>query len=120
MVVVRKYMKLLVMEQSELVSKIYKKIFDEKQYEVDFAKNDSEFMNIFDNSYDYVVLDDSVPNLEENIRKIKPSQKILSLSQYIDSEGLPELKNTLDLIEKPFAILTMFGKLELESTNLGC
>jgi DNA-binding response OmpR family regulator len=120
MVVVRKYMKLLVMEQSELVSKIYKKIFDEKQYEADFAKNDSECLKVFDNSYDYVVLDDSVPNLEENIQKIKPSQKILSLSQYIDSEGLPELKNTLDLIEKPFAILTMFGKLELESTNLGC
>ena len=108
------------MEQSELVSKIYKKIFDEKQYEADFAKNDSECMKALDNSYDYVVLDDSVPNLEENIRKIKPSQKILSLSKYIDSEGFPELKDTIDLIEKPFAILTMFGKLELESTKLGC
>jgi DNA-binding response OmpR family regulator len=108
------------MEQSELVSRIYKKIFDEKQYEADFAKNDSECLEKFDKSYDYVVLDDSVSNLEENIRKIKPSQKILSLSQYIDSEGLPELKDTLDLIEKPFAILTIFGKLELESTKLGC
>jgi DNA-binding response OmpR family regulator len=115
-----KLMKLLVMEQSELVSKIYKKIFDEKQYEADFAKNDSECLKRFDKNYDYIVLEHSMPNLEENIRKIKPSQKILSLSQYIDSEGLPELKDTMDLIEKPFAILTMFGKLELESTNLGC
>ena len=113
-------MKLLVREQSELVSKIYKKIFDEKQYEADFAKNDSECLNIFDKNYDYVILEDSMPNLEENIRKIKPSQKILSLSEYIDSEGLPELKGTLDIIEKPFAILTMFGKLELESTKIGC
>jgi DNA-binding response OmpR family regulator len=112
-------MKLLVIEQSELVSKIYKKIFDEKQYEADFAKDNSACLKKVANNYDYVVLDKSVPNLEENIRKIKPSQKILSLSEHIDSEGLPELKDTLDIIEKPFAILTMFGKLELESANLG-
>ena len=112
-------MKLLVMEQSELVSKIYKKIFDEKQYEADFARDDSEFLKRFDNNYDYVVLEESVPNLEEKIRKIKPSQKILSLSQYIDSESPPELKDVISLIEKPFAILTMFGKLELESANIG-
>jgi len=35
-------MRLLVVEQNEFVSKIFKKIFDEKQYEADFVKNDSE------------------------------------------------------------------------------
>jgi DNA-binding response OmpR family regulator len=113
-------MKLLIMEQSELVSKIYKKIFNEKQYEADFAKDDSECLKKLTNHYDYVVLDKFMPNLEEDIRKIRPSQKILSLSEHIDSEGLPELKDTLNIIEKPFAILTMFGKLELESATLGC
>jgi DNA-binding response OmpR family regulator len=120
MVVKENFMKLLVMEQSELVSKIYKKIFDAKQFEADFVRNESECMKIFDKNYDYVVLGKSVPNLEENIRKIRPSQKILSLSEHIDSEGLPELKDTLDIIEKPFAVLSMFVKLELEFTNIGC
>ncbi len=113
-------MKLLVLEQSELVLKIYKKIFDEKQFEADFAKDDSECLKIVDSHYDYVILEKSMPNLEEKIRKIMPSQKILTLSQFMYSEVLPELKNTLDIIEKPFAILTMFGKLELESTKIVC
>ena len=33
------------------------------------------------------------------------------------SIGPPELKETQDLIEKPFAILTLFGKLEIENQN---
>ena len=113
-------MKLLVLEQNELVSQIYKKIFDEKQYEADFVRNDSECLKRFDQNYDYVVLDDSKANpinLEEEIRKINPSQKILSLSPYMNSVGPSELKDTQELIEKPFAILTLVGKLEIESTN---
>ncbi len=89
-------MKLLVLEQNELVSNIYKKIFDE--------------------NYNYVVLENSkLGFLEEEIRKIKPSQKILSLEPFMNSDCPTELKETQDLIEKPFAILTLFGKLEIEN-----
>jgi DNA-binding response OmpR family regulator len=110
------FMKLLVLEQNELVSNIYKKIFDKKQYIADYAKNESECLEKFDENYDYVVLENSkLGNLEEEIRKIKPSQKILSLSPFMNSDAPTELKETQDLIEKPFAILTLFGKLEIEN-----
>jgi DNA-binding response OmpR family regulator len=112
-------MKLLVLEQNELVSKIYKKIFEEKKYDADYVRNDLECLERFDKNYDYVVLENSNSGtLEQKIRKIKPDQKILSLSQYINSEGPSELKETLELIEKPFAVLTMISSLELECTNL--
>jgi DNA-binding response OmpR family regulator len=108
-------MKLLVLEQNELVSKIYKKIFEEKKYDVYYARNDSECLERFDKNYDYVVLEDSNSGtLEQDIRKLKPDQKILSLSQYINAEVPPELKETQELIEKPFAILTIISSLELE------
>jgi len=111
-------MKLLVLEQNELVSKIYKKIFEEKKYDADYARNDLECLERFDKNYDYVVLENSNSGtLEQKIRKIKPDQKILSLSQYINYEGPSEIKETQELIEKPFAILTMISRLELECTN---
>ena len=111
-------MKLLVLEQNGLVSKIYKKIFDEKKYNADYARNDSECLERISRNYDYVVLEDSNSGtIEQNIRKIKPDQKILSLSRYINSDCLPELKETQELIEKPFAILTMIGSLELEDKS---
>jgi len=110
------FMKLLVLEQNELVSNIYKKIFDKKQYIADYAKNESECLEKFDENYDYVVLDDlKSGSLEEKIRKIRPSQKILSLAPYIKSDGPADLKEIQDLIEKPFAILTLFSKLEIEN-----
>jgi len=111
-------MKLLVLEQNELVSNIYKKIFDKKQYNADYAKNESECIEKFDENYDYVVLENSkLCFLEEKIRKIKPSQKILSLAPFMSSNCRTELKEMQDLIEKPFAILTLFGKLEIENAN---
>ena len=111
-------MKLLVLEQNELISNIYKRIFDEKKYDAEYAKNEFECIEKFDENYDYVVLDDLKSGfLEEKIRKLKPTQKILSLSPFMTSSGPSELKETRDLIEKPFAILTLFGKLEIENPN---
>lgn len=111
-------MKLLVLEQNETISNIYKKIFDEKKYVADYAKSESECIEKFDENYDYVVLEDSKSSiLEEKIRNIKPSQKILSLQPYMKSDVPTTLKETQDLIEKPFAVLTLFGKLEIENPN---
>jgi len=114
-------MRLLVVEQNEFVSKIFKKIFDEKQYEADFAKNDSECLERFSQNYDYIVVENSQTNpsvmLEQKIRQIKPAQKFFSLSRYINYDGPAALKETQDLIEKPFAMLTMVAKLEQELTN---
>ena len=118
MVVGKNIMKLLVLEQNELISDIYKKIFDEKKYYADYAKSESECIEKFDENYDYVVLEHLKSGfLEEKIRKIKPSQKILSLEPFMKTDIPLELKETQDLIDKPFAILTLFGKLEIENSN---
>ena len=111
-------MKLLVLEQNELVSNIYKKIFDEKKFLADYAKNESECIEKYEKNYDYVVLESlKSGNIEEKIRSIKPTQKILSLEPYMKKEGPESLREMQNLIEKPFAILTMFGKLEIENPN---
>jgi len=52
--------------------------------------------------------------LEQKIREVKPSQKFFSLSDYINYEGPEALKESKNLIEKPFAMLTMVAKLEQE------
>lgn len=111
-------MKLLVLEQNELISDIYKKIFDEKKYFAEYVKSESECMEKFDENYDYVVLENIKSGaLEEKIRRVKPSQKILSLAPFMNQEVPLELKKTQELIDKPFAILTLFGKLEIENSN---
>ena len=111
-------MKLLVLEQNELISNIYKKIFDEKKYDAEYAKNESECLEKFNENFDYVVLEDLRSGaLEEKIRRIKPLQKIVSLEPYRKSDAPDSLKESQDLIEKPFAILTLFGKLEIENPN---
>ena len=108
-------MKLLVLEKNELVLEIYKKIFQEKEYDAYYAKNESEFFEKFYKKYDYVVLENlNVDSLEQKILEIKPEQKILSLAKFMNSNYSPELNEIKELIEKPFAILTMIGSLELE------
>lgn len=113
-------MKLLVLEQNELVTKICKKIFDEKQYEADFAKTYAECLERIDKNYDYVVVEDSQASpfimLEEKILEVKPSQRFFSLSKYINYEGPESLRESQYLIEKPFAVLTMVAKLEQENS----
>ena len=111
-------MKLLVLEQNEAVSKIYKRVFDEKNYVAEYAKDESECIEKFDENYDYVVLENLKSGmLEEKIRSIKPSQKILSLEPFMNSDSPIKFKETRDLIEKPFAILTLFGKIEIENPD---
>jgi DNA-binding response OmpR family regulator len=111
-------MKLLVVEQTELVSKIYKNIFNAKNYDADFAKNDSECLERIQGNYDYIVfssaMNDSQGSLEEKIRQIIPSQKVLSLGPYMNSICSLENLETREIIEKPFALLTMVAKLESE------
>ncbi len=112
----KNFMKLLVLEQNEQISNIYKKIFDEKNYLAEYAKNEFECIEKFSEKFDYVLLDDvEKEGLERKLREIKPSQKILSLSPYMNSDGPRELKEAQDLIEKPFAMLTLVSKLEIEN-----
>ena len=117
-------MKLLVLEENDRISSIYKKIFEEKNYEVDFAKNEFECLERYDPKYDCVILENSnsVSNdfvLGEKIREQNPNQKIWYLKQ--DSEAKNEseyLSETRKIIEKPFALLTILAKMEFDSKKI--
>ena len=109
-------MKLLVLEQNERVSKIYKKLFDEKKYNADFVKDESEFLAKYNKNYDYVVLE-NLDSLECKIRQIKPEQEILPLFSFLSSDIPQNFKETLDIIEKPFAIISMLAQLEIKNQN---
>lgn len=111
-------MKLLVLEQNDTVSKIYQNIFDKKNYCVDFTKTEFECLDRIQDGYDYVVLSsqnsDSDGLFEAKIREKRPQQKIYPLSTHLDSEGSQYQKETQEILEKPFALLTMVAKIESE------
>ena len=110
-------MKVLILEQSEQISNIYKKLLDKKQIESEIVKNEFDFFKKCVNDYDYRILEckkTSKKNfLGDYIKKM--SKKFIDLSPYLDNNtqnsNLP--KETSDILEKPFAMITLLSKLEL-------
>ena len=117
-------MKLLVLEENDKISSIYKKILEEKNYEVDFAKNELEFLERYDPKYECVILENSnsVSNefvFGKKIREQNPNQKIWYLKP--NSEAKIEsgyMSETRKIIEKPFALLTILAKMEFDSKKI--
>ena len=113
-------MRFLVLEANERIIKIYQKFFDSKSYQVDFANSEESCFEKFScfNDFDYIILEESrkIGNLylEDKIREIKPLQKILFLSPYMNLENTEISRETQYLVEKPFAMVTVLGKIELE------
>ena len=113
-------MRFLVMEANERIIKIYQKFFDSKSYQVDFAENEESCFRKFSclDDFDYIVLEGSTKlgdmYLEDRIREINPLQKILFLSPYMNLENTEISRETQYLVEKPFAMVTVLGKIELE------
>ena len=114
-------MRLLILEDNESILNIYKKIFKEKNYEADFAKNELECLNKYNENFDYVVLENSKsssvePSLEYRIRELNPKQKIFYLFPYLNSKkGLSEvMQETREIIEKPFSIINLVAQMELK------
>jgi DNA-binding NtrC family response regulator len=121
-----KIMNCLVLEPSKQITNIYKKIFDEKNYDAYFTKNESECMEKFyesvraDNAsrYDFVIFENSCrlldgSKLEDRIREIHPDQKIFFLSKYMNLDKSELSKKTQEIIEKPFAMITLLGYIEI-------
>ena len=119
-------MKLLVLEQSEQITNIYKKFFDEKSHDADFAKNESECMEKFCDSlrtkdssrYDFVILEKTGmlsdgSKLEDRIREIHSDQKIFFLSKYMNFDKSELSNSTQEIIEKPFAMITLLGYIDI-------
>jgi len=123
-------MKFLVLEQSEQITNIYKKFFREKNHDVVFAKNESECIKGFydsqvldnDSKFDFVILEDSRKLLDEvfledKIREYNPDQKIFFLSSYMNFDKSELSKKTQEIIEKPFAMITLLGYIEIVWSN---
>ncbi len=119
-------MKFLVLKQNEQITNIYKKFFCKKNYDVDFAKSESECIKKFydnqvldnESKFDFVILEDSCRlldgnSLEDKIRDLNPDQKIFLLSSYMNLDKSELSKETQEIIEKPFAMITLLGYIEI-------
>jgi len=119
-------MKFLVLEQSERITNIYNKFFYKKKYDVDFTKNESECIKKFydsqeldnESKFDFVILEDSCRlldgnSLEDKIRECNPDQKIFLLSSYMNLDKSELSKETQEIIEKPFAMITLLEYIEI-------
>lgn len=119
--------KALVLEDNNRVIELYKKIFQQKKCEADFVSDTGTCLGRFDGGsqgYDFVVLEkstkmDSDANLEDTIRSANPQQKVFFLSPYIAprDKRLESMKETLDLIDKPFAMISLLSSLEIAAVH---
>ena len=110
-------MKLLVLEKDDKIISIFRRIFSQKRYDVEFASTEFDCLNRYDDSFDYVILENSIKddnfNVEDMIKNLNPDQKILFLSPYLGSHIESIDRQRMNLIEKPFAILPLIAQLEI-------
>jgi DNA-binding NtrC family response regulator len=113
----------LVLEDNDRIVELYKKIFTQKEYEADFVSDTSSCLGMLTGKlqYDFVVLEkptrlDNDVNLEDKIRQSSPQQKVFFLSPYMTSRSneFESLKGTMDLIDKPFALISLLSYLEIK------
>jgi len=114
----------LVLEDNQRITHMYEKIFAQKDCEVDFVVDSSSCLNRCKSceAYDLVILEKPTAmekdiNLEDQIRAANPQQKVFFLSPYMGTrkEGFESLKDTLDLIDKPFAMITLLSGFEIKN-----
>ena len=113
-------MRFLVLEENDRIIRIYKKFFDAKEFHVDFVSDEEGLIQKIAclADYDYIILEGTTPNeneiIQERITEINPLQKTLFLSPYMNLENTEISIETQYLVEKPFAMVTLLGKIELE------
>ena len=118
-------MKFLVLEQNDRLIKIYKKIFQEKKHEVEFVKTFEEFQKTekFKDSskyleFDALILEKKSEFSEARTEKRKVVQPpTFDLFPYLsqDKKGTPS--ETREIIEKPFALVSVLAKIQLDQNN---
>jgi hypothetical protein len=112
----------LVYEESRRIIEIYKKIFLQKEMDADYV-SDPFFFDGLDQNYDYIILEKSTKvgsqNLEDAITGKNPKQKVLFLSPYMipREDSFESAKETLDLIDKPFAMINLLSQLEISTVQ---
>jgi DNA-binding response OmpR family regulator len=115
-------MKALVLEQNDRIVQLYKSIFAQKSMDAQFVCDHGECLDtVARGKYDMVILErpirtDIDTNLEDEIRLANPDQKVFFLSPYMTprDEEFNSVKDTLDLIDKPFAMVNLLTQLEIK------
>ncbi len=118
----------LVLEDNPRITKLYEKIFSSVGFGADFVSDKDSCVDKFSNNdkrYDYVILEKSTKfdervNLEDKILSINPQQKIFFLSPYLparDSE-FDSISETMSLIDKPFAMVSLLSYLEINAPTI--
>lgn len=117
-------MRALVLEDSDRVIGLYKKIFEQKNYSAEFVPDGASCIAVIRGGakYDCVILEEPIKmsedaNLEDEIRKASPSQRVFFLSPYLSmrGDGFDSLRDTLNLIDKPFAMVSLLSYLEIKN-----
>lgn len=117
-------MRTLVLEDNYRVMELYKKIFEQKNHSVEFVSDWASCMDVIRNGaqYDCVILEEPTrigedANLEDEIRKMSPNQRVFFLSPYLSmrGDGFDNLRDTLNLIDKPFAMVSLLSYLEIKN-----
>lgn len=117
-------MRTLVLEDNYRVMELYKKIFEQKNHSVEFVSDGASCMDVIRNGaqYDCVILEEPTrigedANLEDEIRKTSPNQRVFFLSPYLSmwGDGFDNLRDTLNLIDKPFAMVSLLSYLEIKN-----
>lgn len=113
------------MEDNQRIVELYKKILSEKKYKADFVHDASSCLErlVGQHTYDAVILEghmeDSVEGeLKDAIRTTNPQQKVFFLSPYMSMSKSENagMKETLDLIDKPFAMISLTSCIEIKNS----
>lgn len=116
-------MNALVLEDNPRITKLYEKIFLSVGFDADYVSDKFSCMDKFvncDKKYDIVILEKSIrfdesSNLEDRIRLLNPQQKVFFLSPYMAarSSEFESISETMNLIDKPFAMVSLLSYLEI-------
>lgn len=121
-------MNALVLEDSPRITKLYEKIFSSVGFGVDFVSDKASCVDKFSNDcrkYDFVILERSTKfderiKLEDKILSINPQQKIFFLSPYLPvrSSEFDSISETMNIIDKPFAMVSLLSYLEINAPSI--
>lgn len=102
-------MRFLVLEQNDKIKQIYRKLFEKEKFIVDFANTEQEVLSKMQ-EYDHVILEKPI-NLSQKVKA-----EIHFLSSHTNNKEPQISTQTYELIEKPFAMVTILGKILLKNS----
>jgi DNA-binding response OmpR family regulator len=101
-------MKACVFEKNPKVRQVFKAIFSEKGYDVEFVSDPAGFDGT---GYDLVILEEPLPGIDVT----KLGKQVFFLSTYMTprAEEFAPFMETLEIIDKPFALVNLLAQREI-------